>query len=179
MAHEAPLLQGRVIGTSHSSKNRDSGTIPKRASSTPTPCTTDCPHCAYTGDTRLTKRMSFDSDGTLAGGDPPGIITLDMMRLTHTRGALIGRCSDRTTSDQQPLRAQHNMRIACTVLQHQLADVKVQCQTEAHAPLGETDMDHCYATRAGFRCLKAETTTCQPWSPEVFRSGTPNCLTPA
>jgi hypothetical protein len=116
----------------------------------------------------LTKLISFDIDGTLEVGDPPGIITMDMVRFTQTLGYLIGSCSDRTISYQQQLWAQHNIRADFTVLKHQLAAVKAQFQTEAYYHIGDTDMDYFYATRAGFRFLKADITTCQPWGPEIF-----------
>jgi hypothetical protein len=116
----------------------------------------------------LTKLISFDIDGTLEVGDPPGIITLDMVRFAQALGYLIGSCSDRTISYQQQLWAQHNIRVDFTVLKHQLANVKAQFQTEAYYHIGDTDMDHFYATRAGFHFLKADLTTCQPWGPEIF-----------
>jgi hypothetical protein len=123
---------------------------------------------APTGGTRLTKLISFDIDGTLEVGDPSGIITMDMVRYTQALGYLIGSCSDRTIKHQQQLWAQHNIRVDFTVLKHQLAEVKAQFQTEAYYHIGDTDMDQFYATRAGFRFLKADTSTCQPWGPEVF-----------
>jgi hypothetical protein len=126
------------------------------------------PHCAHTGGTRLTKLISFDIDGTLEVGDPPGIVTMDMVRLIKTLGYLIGSCSDRPVSYQQRLWAHHNIRVDFTVLKHQLDDVKAQFQTEAYYHIGDTDMDCFYATRAGFRFVKADVTTCQPWGPEVF-----------
>ena len=116
----------------------------------------------------MTKLVSFDIDGTLEVGDPPGIITMDMVRFTQTLGYLVGSCSDRTISYQKQLWAQHNIRADFIVLKHQLADVKAQFQTEAYYHIGDTDMDYFFATRAGFRFLKADTTTCQPWGPEIF-----------
>ena len=116
----------------------------------------------------MTKLISFDIDGTLEVGDPPGIITMDMVRYTQALGYVIGSCSDRTIRPQQQLWAWRNIRVDFTVLKHQLAEVKAQFQTEAYYHIGDTDMDQFYATRAGFRFLKADTSTCQPWGPEVF-----------
>ena len=42
--------------------------------------------------------ISFDIDGTLELGDPPGVPTMDMVRLVQEKGFLIGSCSDRTLS---------------------------------------------------------------------------------
>ena len=116
----------------------------------------------------MTKLISFDIDGTLEVGDPPGIITMDMVRLIKTLGYFIGSCSDRTISYQRQLWAQHNISVDFMVLKHQLADVKAQFQTETYYHIGDTDIDHFYATRAGFRFVRADATTCQPWGPEVF-----------
>ena len=46
----------------------------------------------------MAKLISFDIDGTLEVGDPPGIITLDMVRKAKELGFLVGSCSDRTIS---------------------------------------------------------------------------------
>ena len=116
----------------------------------------------------MTKLISFDIDGTLEVGDPPGIITMDMVRLIKTLGYFIGSCSDRTISYQRQLWAQHNISVDFMVLKHQLADVKAQFQTEAYYHIGDTDMDQFYATRAGFRFVSADAITCQPWGPEIF-----------
>ena len=116
----------------------------------------------------MTKLISFDIDGTLEAGDPPGIITMDMVRLTKTLGYLIGSCSDRTISYQRQLWEQHNISVDFMVLKHQLAAVKAQFQIETYYHIGDTDIDHFYATRAGFRFVKADTTSCQPWGPEIF-----------
>ena len=49
----------------------------------------------------MTKLISFDIDGTLEVGDPPGSITMEMVRRAKRLGYLIGSCSDRTVSAQQ------------------------------------------------------------------------------
>ena len=116
----------------------------------------------------MTKLISFDIDGTLEVGDPPGIITMDMVRRTQALGYLIGSCSDRPISYQQQLWAQQNIHVDFTVLKHQLAVVKARFQTAAYYHIGDTDMDLFFATRAGFRFVKADTTSCQPWGPEIF-----------
>ena len=39
--------------------------------------------------------VSFDIDGTLESGDPPGGITMDMVRKALDLGYLVGSCSDK------------------------------------------------------------------------------------
>ena len=53
--------------------------------------------------------ISFDIDGTLEVGDPPGVLTLEMVRLVKEKGFLIGSCSDRTLSGQRALWKLHNI----------------------------------------------------------------------
>ena len=47
--------------------------------------------------------VSFDIDGTLEIGDPPGIITIDAVRAARALGYLVGTCSDRPVAHQRQL----------------------------------------------------------------------------
>ena len=116
----------------------------------------------------MAKLISFDIDGTLEVGDPPGIITLHMVRQAKSLGYLIGSCSDRTISYQQRLWYQHEIMVDFTVLKHRLADVKACFRAEAYYHIGDTDMDHFFANQAGFRFVKADAAVRQAWGPEVF-----------
>ena len=55
--------------------------------------------------------ISFDIDGTLEIGDPPGVLTMDMVRLVREKGFLIGSCSDRTLSGQRAIWKQHEISV--------------------------------------------------------------------
>jgi hypothetical protein len=116
----------------------------------------------------VAKLISFDIDGTLEVGDPPGIVTLHMVRQAKNLGYVIGSCSDRTISFQQKLWYQHEISVDFTVLKHQLADVKARFHAEVYYHIGDTDMDHFFANKAGFRFLKADAADHQSWGPEVF-----------
>ncbi len=113
--------------------------------------------------------VSFDIDGTLAMGDPPGFITMDMVRLVHALGYRIGSASDRSVRDQQRLWAAQGISVDFTVLKHRLADVKTQFLATVYYHIGDTALDAYYATQAGFAFLQADPQTCQPWGPELFR----------
>jgi len=57
------------------------------------------------------------------------------------------------------------------VLKHQLADVKARFQAEEYYHIGDTDMDHFFATRAGFRFLKADAAAHRSWGPAILLFG--------
>ena len=52
------------------------------------------PSIAYPGSSCVVKLISFDIDGTLEAGDPPGPITMDMVRTIKALGYVIGSGSD-------------------------------------------------------------------------------------
>ena len=47
--------------------------------------------------------VSFDIDGTLEVGDPPGPITMAMVRRAQAHGCIIGSASDRPLPVQQAI----------------------------------------------------------------------------
>ena len=116
----------------------------------------------------MVKLISFDIDGTLEAGDPPGLITMDMVRAIKALGYVIGSGSDRPLSHQRQIWESHHIVVAFTALKHQLAALKAQFQAEAYYHIGDTDMDCFLADRAGFRFVRADAAVCQAWGPEVF-----------
>jgi len=106
----------------------------------------------------LAKLISFDIDGTLEVGDPPGIITLDMVRKAKDLGYLIGSCSDRPLSHQRQIWETHNITVDFVVLKHHLAEVRTRFQAEEYYHVGDTDMDGFFAVGAGFHFIRADTT---------------------
>ena len=112
--------------------------------------------------------VSFDIDGTLEVGEPPGIITIALVRKAKALGYLIGSCSDRPLGHQQALWERLGIAADFTVLKHQLALIKARFAAAAYYHIGDTDTDDYYATAAGFRFLKADTTAHRAWGPELF-----------
>jgi hypothetical protein len=112
--------------------------------------------------------VSFDIDGTLEIGDPPGIVTIPMVRLAKSLGYLIGSCSDRPIGFQQELWEKLRISADFTVLKHRLVDVKALFQAEAYYHIGDTDTDHVVATGAGFRFLRADVAAHRAWGPALF-----------
>jgi hypothetical protein len=123
---------------------------------------------ADTGGSWVVKLISFDIDGTLEAGDPPGPIPMDMVRQAKHLGCLIGSCSDRPLSDQRRIWEQHHISVDFTVLKHRLTEVKGRFQADVYYHVGDTDMDHFYAKQAGFRFVKADASGRQALHSEVF-----------
>jgi hypothetical protein len=98
----------------------------------------------------LPKLISFDIDGTLETGDPPGIITLARVREALELGYIVGSCSDRTVSQQQRMWETHGIPVSFTVLKHRLDQVRAQFEAESYVHIGDTNIDRYYAEQNGF-----------------------------
>jgi len=112
----------------------------------------------------MAKLISFDIDGTLETGDPPGSITMERVRQALELGYIIGSCSDRTVSHQQRMWAEHGITVSFTVLKHQLDSVKIQFSAEEYYHIGDTNMDRHYAERNGFTYFFPDTSIDHLWS---------------
>ncbi len=112
--------------------------------------------------------VSFDIDGTLEVGDPPGIVSIAMVRTAKRLGHLIGSCSDRPISHQKNLWERLRITVDFTVLKHELATIRTRFAAAAYYHIGDTDVDDHYATGAGFRFLKADARERQLWPVELF-----------
>jgi hypothetical protein len=112
--------------------------------------------------------VSFDIDGTLEIGDPPGLVTIPMVRLAKSLGYVIGSCSDRPLRFQRELWERLRIEADFTVLKHRLVDVKARFQAGTYYHIGDTDTDHVMATGAGFRFLRADAAGHRTWGPALF-----------
>jgi hypothetical protein len=113
----------------------------------------------------LAKLISFDIDGTLEVGDPPGYITIERVRAAHALGYIVGSCSDWTVSRQQRLWQQHGIPVAFTVLKHRLDQVRAEFNAEQYVHIGDTNMDRYYAEQNGFLYLFPDDTVDHLWAP--------------
>ena len=118
----------------------------------------------------MTDLLSFDIDGTMEFGDPPGGVTLDMVRGAKAAGYLVGSCSDRPVSNQQQLWERHNIEVDFTVLKHQLPVVKAQFQADAYCHIGDTELDRHFAGKAGFSFVKVDAIDGEPWADPAPRA---------
>ena len=113
----------------------------------------------------MAKLISFDIDGTLEVGDPPGSVTMDMVRRAKGLGYIIGSCSDRTISNQQRIWSDHAITVEFTVLKHQLDLVRAQFDAEVYYHIGDTELDRQAARRAGFEYLLPDASLGRLWTP--------------
>ena len=116
----------------------------------------------------LVTLVSFDIDGTLECGEPPGIVPIALVRTAKRLGYLVGSCSDRPLGYQQALWERLGIAVDFTVLKHRLADVKARFAAAAYYHVGDSDTDACYASDAGFRFLRAEPAAHAAWASELF-----------
>ena len=112
--------------------------------------------------------VSFDIDGTLEVGDPPGIVPIALVQAAKSLGYLIGSCSDRPLSYQQEMWETLRIVPDFTVLKHRLEDVKARFAAAAYYHIGDTVTDERYALAAGFQFLKADADVNPPWRMELF-----------
>ncbi|MCL0029030.1 hypothetical protein M1N23_02660 [Dehalococcoidia bacterium] len=108
--------------------------------------------------------ISFDIDGTLEVGDPPGILTMDMVRMAQQKGCLIGSCSDRPASGQQAIWDRHDISVDFVVTKQNLPEVKAKFEADIYYHIGDReDLDKRYALEAGFEFLWPHEAVTKSW----------------
>ena len=112
--------------------------------------------------------FSFDIDGTLETGDPPGIISIALVKRARQLGYLIGSCSDRPISYQEAMWVGLGVSPDFTVLKHRLGDVKARFAAAAYYHVGDTDIDEHFARLAGFVFLSADVAAHRAWGPALL-----------
>jgi hydroxymethylpyrimidine pyrophosphatase-like HAD family hydrolase len=109
--------------------------------------------------------ISFDIDGTLEVGDPPGELTMEMVRIAQSKGIIIGSCSDRPPSSQRRIWDDHNIQADFVCAKHRLVeDVKNKFDAEAYWHIGDReDLDRQMSLRCGFQFLWPHEAAQKPW----------------
>lgn len=111
-----------------------------------------------------TRVLSFDIDGTLEVGEPPGPITLAMVRRAKELGYLVGSCSDRPVGWQRQMWETLGIEVDFAVLKHKMKDAHDQFQADEYTHVGTADRDSHYSELAGFKFQPAGITIGLPWA---------------
>ena len=107
--------------------------------------------------------ISFDIDGTLEVGDPPGPITLDMVRKAKELGCVIGSSSDRSLSSQQDIWDKSNIEADFVSLKHLMSQIREKFEAEAYFHTGDRNLDEQFAREAGFDFWWMDAGAKEPW----------------
>lgn len=112
----------------------------------------------------MTILISFDIDGTMEVGDPPGPLTMEMARIAQQKGNIIGSCSDRPPSSQRRIWEAAGIEQDFVSAKHLLADVKTKFRADAYWHIGDReDLDRQMALRVGFDFLWPDEAAEKDW----------------
>ena len=107
--------------------------------------------------------MSFDIDGTLETGDPPGPVTLDMVRYAKEIGCIIGSASDRSITSQKEMWERNNIVVDFVSNKHVLAEIKQRFEADYYLHMGDRELDRQFALEAEFEFMWMDEAATQPW----------------
>ena len=107
--------------------------------------------------------ISFDMDGTLESGDPPGPVTMDMVRRAQEMGYIIGSASDKPVPLQKMIWERHGIAVEFTVHKQNLDQVRTLFPAETYQHIGDTNIDEHYAVMHGFEYLDVAHPLDEPW----------------
>lgn len=112
---------------------------------------------------QLATLLSFDIDGTLQVGDPPGPITMSMVRRAQDHGCIIGSSSDRPLPVQQAIWDRHRIAVSFVSSKQNLPEVRSRFPADQYYHIGDTDLDRQFALAAGFQFLWMHEGGTEPW----------------
>ena len=111
----------------------------------------------------MTVLVSFDIDGTLEAGDPPGPITMRMVRKAQDHGCIIGSSSDRPLPVQQSIWDRHRIEVSFISHKQDLPGIKSRFPADEYYHTGDTEMDQQMAREAGFHFIWMDAGISEPW----------------
>lgn len=94
--------------------------------------------------------ISFDVDGTLEVGDPPGPLPMELVRYAKKFGCYVGSSSDRTVSEQRAIWLDHEIEVDFTGHKHTMHNVREKFSCVRNIHIGDTELDRHFAELAGF-----------------------------
>ena len=109
--------------------------------------------------------ISFDIDGTLEAGDPPGPVTMDMVRAAQRQGFIIGSCSWSLVGKQRDLWERHRIPVHFAVRKPDLSRVRAKFHyADRFIHIGDSDRnDRRNALKNGFEHLWPDEAAAHPW----------------
>lgn len=107
--------------------------------------------------------VSFDIDGTLEAGTPPGPVTMDMVKRAVAHGCIVGSCSDKPVAVQQAIWDRYDIPASFTLPKAGLFDLKTQFAADAYFHIGDTEIDQQYAREGGIEFLWMHVGPSEPW----------------
>ena len=94
--------------------------------------------------------VSLDVDGTMEFGEPPGPVTVEIVRLLVAAGHVVGCASDRTRTDQEQTWARAGLTLAFVGGKHHLDTVRARFPAQRYVHVGDTHVDAHFAGIHGF-----------------------------
>ena len=107
--------------------------------------------------------LSFDIDGTLETGDPPGPVTLEMVRRARDMGCIIGSASDRSISSQTAMWERSEIVVDFVANKHVLMEIKQRFEADFYLHLGDRELDRQFAREAEFDFMWMDEAASEPW----------------
>ena len=107
--------------------------------------------------------VSFDIDGTLEAGDPPGPVTFSMVRKAQAHGCIIGSASDRPLPVQQSIWDKYSIEVSFISSKQGLPEVKSRFPADEYYHIGDTEMDQQLSEAAGFQFVWMVDGHTEPW----------------
>ena len=109
--------------------------------------------------------LSFDIDGTLESGDPPGPVTMEMVRKAQELGCTIGSASDRSLRAQQDMWDRNNIVVDFVSQKHLLIGIRERFEADYYLHMGDRDLDRQFALEAGFEFMwMDDVPASEPWN---------------
>lgn len=107
--------------------------------------------------------ISFDVDGTLQFGDPPGPITPRTIKALQEARVVIGSASDRTVTDQTRMWRQASLKPVFIVVKNQLRTLPSSFPNSLLVHVGDRFADELEASMAGVVFVHVDTLSSEQW----------------
>lgn len=97
--------------------------------------------------------VSFDIDGTLETGDPPGPLLIEAARRAKSLGYIVGSSSDRTLTEQIAMWGKVGFEHDFVCRKHEMIRLVSEFRCHRYVHIGDTSHDEECATIAGFEFI--------------------------